>query len=203
MKTNQLEKVEKILVVIDEINGFMKEGPLADSSIQRIIPETIALIEQFMKNADPIITVRDAHTINDAEFQNYPIHCLKGSVESELIAPLKKYQDYYLDFEKQTTDALSVLELKKLFIRMIHLKKIVVTGCCTDICVKDFLYSVRDMMRKLNRDVTLVISEQSVDTFQLPDHDKEMINQAMFKEFKENGIQVVKRYERRTYNGEK
>ena len=32
-------KIEKALIVVDMVNGFIKEGNMKDNSIQRIIPE--------------------------------------------------------------------------------------------------------------------------------------------------------------------
>lgn len=42
----ELEKIEKLLINVDMINGFVKKGTMADSYIEHIIPEHIKLMTQ-------------------------------------------------------------------------------------------------------------------------------------------------------------
>ena len=41
--------MKKLLVIIDMINGFVKEGALADKQINNITPNIIKLIEEYIK----------------------------------------------------------------------------------------------------------------------------------------------------------
>ena len=44
--------MKKLLLVIDMVNGFVKEGALADEYINNITPNIIKLIEEFKHNCD-------------------------------------------------------------------------------------------------------------------------------------------------------
>lgn len=45
----ELEKIEKLLINVDMVNGFVKKGAMADSYIEHIIPEHIKLMIQYQK----------------------------------------------------------------------------------------------------------------------------------------------------------
>ena len=76
-KIEELKKIKKLLIVIDMVNGFVKEGPLAAASIQRIIPENKRLVEEFIESDDSAVAfIRDSHTKDAIEFNVFGAHCL-------------------------------------------------------------------------------------------------------------------------------
>ena len=85
------EELERLLVIVDMVNGFIKEGNMADPYINHITPRIISLVEESIKDGEGIAFVKDTHEPNSKEFRKFPIHCLKGTSESELIDELKKY----------------------------------------------------------------------------------------------------------------
>ena len=78
---------EKILIVVDMINGFVEEGAMADKYISHIIPE----IEKLIQENKEVIFIKDCHNKDCAEFKSYPEHCIKGTKEAEIVDELKKY----------------------------------------------------------------------------------------------------------------
>ena len=44
MKIKNLKTYQKMLIVVDMVNGFVKEGSLADTKILNIVPRQIELI---------------------------------------------------------------------------------------------------------------------------------------------------------------
>ena len=47
--------MKKLLLVIDMVNGFVKEGALADKAINNITPNIINLIKKYVQEENDII----------------------------------------------------------------------------------------------------------------------------------------------------
>lgn len=179
--------MKNLLVVVDMVNGFVKEGALADRRIEQIIPAIQAKIEMAKKNGDMIIDFRDSHTLEDEELKFYPPHCLKGTVESELIDELKPYASDMIDIEKDTTNGFNTQKMKEI-IKNNHFDNIDITGCCTDICVRDLTHSLLKYFAQNGINTTITIDENCVDTFNNPTHNADEINESTIKEFRELGV---------------
>ena len=82
------EELTKLLVVVDMVNGFIKEGKMSDKDINHITPRIKSLVESFLSDEEGVAFIKDTHEVNSTEFKKYPPHCLKGTSESELISEL-------------------------------------------------------------------------------------------------------------------
>ena len=91
-KMKECKEIEKLLISIDMVNGFVKEGNMADSYIQHIVPEHIKLIKQIQEKGGMIAFVKECHKENCREFNQYPAHCIEGTEEAELIEELKPFE---------------------------------------------------------------------------------------------------------------
>ena len=95
--------MKKLLVIIDMVNGFVKEGPMSDNYINTITPNIINLIKEFKEKNYDIISTQEGH-LNDAkEFEDFPPHCILGTKEAELIDELKPYEDDMKLIRKNST----------------------------------------------------------------------------------------------------
>ena len=81
--------MKKLLLVIDMVNGFVKEGALADKAINNITPNIINLIKKYVQEENDIISIQEGHNENSKEFKNFPKHCILGTEAAELIEELK------------------------------------------------------------------------------------------------------------------
>lgn len=183
--------MKKLLLVIDMINGFVKEGALADKKINNITPNIIKLIEEYIKNNDDIISFQDGHNENSKEFENFPVHCILGTEEAELIDELAPYGENMKVIRKNSTSGFMTNE----FIRYINensdkLEEIVLTGCCTDICVMNFALPLKNYINEYNLNIKVTVYKNSVDTYDSPDHSRDEYNEIAFKIMKQNGIEI-------------
>ena len=89
MEADTLEPGHTLLVVIDMINGFAREGALASPRVEGIIPAVAGLSRRCAELRIPRIALSDCHTPSSAEFASYPPHCLEGTREAELVEELK------------------------------------------------------------------------------------------------------------------
>ena len=90
----KLEEVKDLLIVVDMVNGFVREGAMSSQNIEHIVPEVEKLVKEFTESDDKqVVFVKDTHENNAREFKRYPIHCLKGTSESDNVDELKKYEE--------------------------------------------------------------------------------------------------------------
>ena len=184
--------MKKLLLVIDMVNGFVKEGALADKKINTITPNIIKLIEEYIKNNDDIISIQEGHSKQSKEFENFPEHCILGTEEAELISELLPYKDKMKVIRKNSTcgfvtkDFMEYMEENKS-----KLEEIVLTGCCTDLCVMNFALPLKTYINEYNLNIKVKIFKDAVDTYDLPTHSRQEHNEMAFKIMKQNGIEIL------------
>jgi len=183
--------MKKLLVIIDMINGFVKEGNLADKEVNNITPNIIKLIKEYIKNDDEIITFQDGHSKNSKEFESFPVHCVLGTKEAELIDELMPYKDKMKLIRKNSTSGLVTSEfLKYMEEKGKQLEEIVITGCCTDICVINFALPLKNYINEHNLNIKVKIYKNAVETYDSPIHNREEYNEIAFKIMNLNGIEI-------------
>jgi len=197
-RKENLEIVRNGLIIVDMINGFVKEGTLADPNIAGIIPEIERLALMYLENEDKVFAFKDCHTLDSPELNNFPVHCMKGTNEVELVDELRKYEDQFTVFEKNSTSGIFVPEFFDYIKKMKNLTELVITGCCTDICIMNLAIPLKNFFNQINRNVNIIVPENAVDTYNITGvHDRDEWNEMAFRFMKQAGIQVVKKLERK------
>ena len=186
------EELQELLIVVDMINGFIKEGNMADKTINHITPRIISLIEETLKKNEGIAFIKDTHNENSSEFKKFPIHCLEGTSESELIDELKLYEKEALVYKKNSTSTIFANNFMNDIEKMKQLKKVIVTGCCTDICVLNLAIPLINYFDELDRQVEITVIEDAVETYDAPYHNRDEYNQIALKLMRQAGIGVRK-----------
>ena len=190
----KLNEKEKILIVVDMINGFIKEGNMKDENIANIIPNIVDIAQKFQKENNPIIFIKDAHTLESIEFKKFPVHCLKGTSESQIVDELEEYVVPELTYEKNSTSARENKKLMKDIERMKALKEIVITGCCTDICILNLAIGLINYFDEKNINIQITVPRNAVDTFNSDSHNKDEYNDISLKLMKQAGINITEVY---------
>ena len=193
MKKEDLKEIRELLVVIDMVNGFVKEGTLAAPTIMRIVPRIEKLMDYYInKVGGCVAVVRDSHTKDAVEFNTYPAHCIEGSKESELIDELKKYENDSLTYLKNSTN----LVFAKGFIddlrKMINLQKIIFTGCLSEVCVENGAITTRNLLDQWDRNVEVGVDALGIDTYDAEGHDSRIITEEALYRMQRNGINIYK-----------
>ena len=169
-------KMKELLVVIDMVNGFINTGALADKNIDKITPNIERCIENAKEKHIPIIAFRDCHTENDKEFDVFPPHCIEGTIESELIPSLKKYENDMVLINKNTTNGFETKKFQ-LIAKNYNVDRVIVVGCCTDICVQAFVESFLEFNKNCNRKTQICVLENACYTFNGENHNAEIEHQ--------------------------
>ena len=188
---------ERMMFVIDMVNGFVKKGALADPKILRIVP---TIKEVIKSNVGILIEVKECHNMNSMEFKNFPPHCLEGTYEAETCDELKENLKGSYKFYKNSTSALFSKGLFE-FIYKMQPKEIIIMGCCTDICIMNFAIPLKNLFNELGLDIDIIVYKEAVDTYDSPDHNREEYNEMAFKLMKQSGV-MVKSYEKEKSNNE-
>lgn len=187
-----LKEIRELLIIVDMVNGFVKEGILSNSEYMKIVPKQIELIKMFIERRQGILFIKDTHTDNSVEFKYFPVHCLKGTKESQLIDELKIYEDYGISIEKNSTSFMFADGFLKLINEMDNLKRVVGCGVLHDICVPNGFIPLKDYFNQINRDVEIIIPKDTIDTYDSEEHNKNEYAHASDLLMEQSGIKLVK-----------
>ena len=184
------EELQELLIVVDMINGFIKEGNMADETINHITPNIIKLIEETLRKEEGLAFIRDTHNKQSTEFKKFPLHCLEGTSESELIDELKPYEKDALTYKKNSTSTMFAKNFMSDIDKMKQLRKVIVTGCCTDICVLNLAIPLINYFDETDREVEVIVKEDAVETYNASYHNREEYNEMALKLMKQAGVRV-------------
>lgn len=181
--------MNKALIIVDMINGFVTKGALADPKINHITKEIKRLTKAYIADGNKIIAFKDAHALNCMEFKSFPPHCVKGTWESDMVDELKDLESKMQVFEKNSTSGFVVPE----FLKSIKgITEIVITGCCTDICILNLAIPLKNYFNQHDQDVKIIVPKNAVDTYHIPSvHDRDEWNTMAFRFMQQAGVQIV------------
>ena len=197
IKLNNVEEFcidnKSVLFIIDMNNGFAKSGPLSSKRVEKLIPSIVEDVEIFNSFNNPIIAFTDSHKKECLEFKSYPIHCLENSYESEIVDEIKQFNDIMI-IKKSSTNAFLEEETKKYIDSFVRdgYKNLVLCGCITEVCVKQFAQTLKAYLNVINKDINVIVPINSVDTYDSPEHNADIINLFSFYEMNSCGIKIVK-----------
>ena len=176
------------MVIVDAVNGFIREGAMSSKRIESIIPNIVSLMKKCKEKNIPIAAFADCHGEKCAEFESFPPHCIKGTSESEIVDEIKAEGGYKL-IEKNSTNGFH----EKQFIDCLEANgksRFIVTGDCTDICVLQFCLSLKTYFTQRNLQSEIIIPLNCVETYDAPYHEAGFMSLAAYKILKDSGIKI-------------
>jgi nicotinamidase-related amidase len=194
MNKENLKELKKVLIVVDMVNGFVKKGALADSYIEHIIPENIKLVEMILNDNQELMFIKDNHVNGCREFDRYPAHCVIGTDEADLIDELKVYENVAKVYEKNSTSTLFAPEFVNDINKLKNLKEVIVTGCCTDICIMNLVIPLQNYFDQINNKAEIIVPINAIETYDAPWHNRDEYNEMAYKLMNQAGIKLVKKY---------
>lgn len=164
-----------VIFVVDMINGFVKEGALADPAILEAAGPIAELIETTQA---PVWFITDTHQPDAMEFEAFPKHCLKGSQEAQVIDELAKYVRPDRIIEKNAISAIFAPGFDQVLESLPEQSDLIVTGCCTDLCVEQLALPLLSWIRQNNHfQKRVIVPINTVDTYHIEDiHDANQWN---------------------------
>lgn len=188
-----VKKPNTATFVVDMINGFVKEGTLADTRIGAIIPNIFRILDAAEKGQ--IVFLNDAHGEGSVEFSSYPPHCTKDSEEGKIVTELNKYAKNATVIEKNSTNGFMSPDFQSwLKVNEARVDNYIIVGDCTDICIKQFAMSLKAYFNEKNTVKRLIVPADAVETFHLDvtHHHAGLMNLLSLYEMEQGGIEIVK-----------
>lgn len=188
-----LKLYERVLIVVDMVNGFVYNGPLHDIECSKIIPRQKEIIDDYLDNGDLVVFIKDTHTKDSTEFSRMPIHCLENTDESELVPELREYvgRDNVIIINKNSTSFNEAPEFRELITNLVNLKRVDEIGVCTDICDFNGIMGLANRLNQENRDVSIYVHEDAVATFNETER-REYVEAAKLL-MKQQGINIIRK----------
>ncbi len=194
MKTKNLKIYNKALIIVDMINGFVKEGVLHDKNIAKIIPRQIELIREYHNECELVIFIQDTHTKDSLEHKRFSdYHCLMGSGEEEVIDELKPFTtfDDTIFIPKNSTSFMESPIFRNVIEEASNIKEFDIVGCCTDICVCNGSLGLANYLDEHNRDSAVRVHKDAIATF--AEDVRQNYVDAAYLLMEQQGIQLVKK----------
>lgn len=187
-------KVDELAINIDMVNGFVKKGALAAPSIMRVVPRQQEILDEYLVSPNKaIMMVRDVHKPGSVEFKTFGEHCIDGTEETEVIDELLKYYENSLHVKKNSTNFVFGDDFIYYIEELKNLKRVLLMGCLSDVCVKNGGITLRNYFDQNNRDVDIYVANDAIDTFDAPNHNADIINAQSIRDMEANGIKIYRK----------
>lgn len=200
-----MKTAETAILSVDMINGFCRQGSLASSRIEAIIPAIVSLMRNSWDlGLRDITLLQDCHTSDAKEFGAYAPHAICNSAEAETVDELKALP-FFKEFTVITKNSVDSSQNTGLGAWLADHKQVstfIVVGNCTDICVYQLANFLRARANAYGYDWRVIVPENCVQTYDLPieaaepvgaaPHDGDLLHNVFLYHMALNGIEVVK-----------
>ncbi|MBQ2909573.1 MAG: cysteine hydrolase [Bacilli bacterium] len=194
-KVKNLKVYKGMLIVVDMVNGFVREGVLHDEKIADVIPRQIELIKEAKARGDLIVFIKDTHDEDAVEFKRFggTKHCVRGTNEANLVDELLPFEndEDTISIEKNSTSYMEAPKFRELIAGLTNLERVDVVGCCTDICDFNGTMGLANYLDQNNRNVDLRVHTDAVATY--AQEARQNYVEAANLLMEQQGIQLVKK----------
>lgn len=180
------DMTKTVVLVVDMINGFAKEGALYSKRVENIIESNKKVLEQF--SCDHVFLC-DYHEPQAREFDVFLPHCQIGSDEVAVVDALKAYADKGRVIRKNSTNGFLEPEFQN-WLKNKTIETWLIIGCCTDLCVMQLALSLKAHYNRLNSYSEIIVIENAVETYDVKaiHHPGDFMHLMAMKMMKDNGI---------------
>lgn len=180
-----------VLVIIDMVNGFAREGALQSPRVEALIPEIVRLSKSFDEKGMEKLAFADSHSHESPEFAAYPPHCLLETTESDIVEEIREVGGYQL-IPKNSTNGFLEPVFQEWLIDSEEKDHFIVVGDCTDICIRQFAISLKTWFNRSNRKSRVIVPVNAVDTYDYGIHHGDLLHLTALYDMHQNGIELVK-----------
>lgn len=177
------------LIMVDIVNGFIREGAMSSENVEPIVQPTAELLKKCNSLGIRSLAFADCHEEGATEFLSFPVHCLRGSSESLIVDELKNIGGYTL-VEKNSTNGFHEEKFKE-WLESGDITDFIVVGDCTDICVLQFALSLRTWLNKSDRKGEVYLPLNMAETYDAPWHNADLFNLTAASLMKSSGVKIV------------
>lgn len=190
----------------DMIVGFCSRGNLASARVGALAAPVVDLFQRaYGHGVRHFVLTQDTHDPNTPEFGAWPVHCVRGTEEAEMIPELAAlpFAERFTVIEKNSLHPALETEFEPWLEAHPELRTAIVVGNCTDLCVYQLAMHLRLRHNARNLpDVRVIVPANAVDTYDLSPaaaaaigampHPGDFFHQVFLYHLALNGIEVVR-----------
>jgi nicotinamidase-related amidase len=190
----------------DMIVGFCSQGALASERVGALASPVAALFRlAHERGVRRFVLTQDTHDPHTPEFAAWPVHCVRGTEESETIPELAilPFARDFVVFEKNSLSPQDGTGFDAWLDANGDVATAIVVGNCTDLCVYQLAMHLRVRANALNRaPFEVIVPANAVDTYDLPPeraqaigafaHPGDFFHQVFLYHMALNGIRVIR-----------
>lgn len=188
IKLAELPARDTLVVSIDMNRGFAEAGALYSDRVRDICSATGVFLTACRERGYEVLPFSDCHLPSAVELQSYPPHCLAGTPEHELVDELSEFSGQVVP--KNCTNGFLAVDID-----WSAYKNVVVTGCCTDICIYQFAVTLKGWYNEKNIAARVIVPLDLVETYDAPWHDADLMETVFVDSMMSNGAEVVAKIE--------
>ncbi len=206
--TREVQASQMGLFCVDMVNGFCHEGNLASPRVCALIPAIQRLFEgAYQVGVRQFVLPQDTHRHDAVEFQDFPLHCVEGTTESEMIPELQElpFADLFQVVPKNSLSASHGTTLDSWLDQHPDLRLAIIAGNCTDLCAHQLSMHLKLRANARNVPMRVMVPENCVQTYDLPvqtarelgalPHDGDLLHLVFLYHLRLNGAEVVRAIE--------
>ncbi|MDP6550194.1 MAG: isochorismatase family protein, partial [Dehalococcoidia bacterium] len=82
--------MSNVVLVVDMVRGFLEPGHnlYCGDDARKIIPNVRELLDRERQAGSSVLFISDHHDPDDLEFRMFPVHCVKGTEETDVVPEL-------------------------------------------------------------------------------------------------------------------
>jgi nicotinamidase-related amidase len=186
--------------------GFCDKGALASPRVDALTGPVVDLFERsYALGVRHFVLVQDTHDPAAPEFEAWPVHCVRGTDEAEMISELRElpFSDIFTVVEKNSLHPGLETDFDRWVDAHQDFRTAIVIGDCTDLCVYQMAMHLRLLHNARNvSGVRVIVPANAVQTYDLPEsvaqaagvmpHPGDFFHQTFLYHMGLNGIEVVR-----------
>lgn len=188
---DKLEAEKTALILVDMVNGFVKEGALSSPRVLSINGRTAQLVKACGERKIEMLAFCDSHKEDCQEFASYPPHCVCGTAEEELTDEIKSSFSGTI-IKKNSTNGFIEPEFQNWLESHSGIENFIICGCCTDLCVLQFALSLKTEFNRRNLGRRVIVIQSLCETYEGGSHGGDISNLFALYNMKTNGIETPK-----------
>ncbi|WP_066501710.1 isochorismatase family cysteine hydrolase [Abyssisolibacter fermentans] len=181
-----------VLIIVDMVKGFSDYGLLSSPRVKKLVPSIVSLQRKCKESSIYTIAFVDNHTEQSIELKFRPKHCIKGTREDELVNEIKEVGIDKIISKNSTNGFVAKEFLNWLEENEDRYDNFIVVGVCTDICISQFVLTLKAYFNENNMDKRVIVPIDYVDTYDFGIHSGDIMNLISIYQMLDNGIEVIK-----------
>ncbi len=193
------------VISTDLIVGFCKSGALASERVGNLTTPVVDLFRRsYEHGVRDFVLLQDTHDPETPEFGAWPVHCVRGTEESETVPELASlpFADEFTIIPKNSLAPGFGTSFEDWLNDHPEINTAVVVGDCTDLCVYQLAMYLRLRANALNfAAFDVIVPLDCVDTYDLPveeasgsvkAHPGDFFHEVFLYHLALNGVHVVR-----------